>query len=1455
MQQDNTDVSPIRILHISDFHLNGKYVEDAKTLLNYLIDAIIGSGQQIDLVVFSGDMIDKGGKDFVGGINEAFSTFKEIVIDSICSKLKISPDRFIFTPGNHDVNTKKVNHYEDVGIENESMNNEDQVSQFIKGPELPRATQRIEDVKNFEKEFYTSNMGDRYHYGILASNFLYEIKGKSIGITSLNTVWRYNEESKRTNKIVLGKDQIRKSHEKIKDCQLKLAITHYDYLELPEFEKDEVAKMIAENYDAFFVGHTHSSNVYFMDIDTGYSFLHVRTAGSLIANNDIMSVDFQNAFHIVSYYPDHIEAVLYKQENGQFFNQDKNYGNIGDGSGIFYKKIPSKEESAESAIKRAQQEHKQQEEDFLKRISPFTTIEKYIAEVTDVFFKMDFVTCARIEEIMKTLKDSSIQNIHFLALSGMGKTRIIMEAFKNEDNVFYSPTANCTDPLRTLVRDRPDCTIIVDDCDNDQRRKLKKIIRTHGIDNRLITINNELSCDEEQVDGDVLIQFEYDEAKEVVNKLIETEKGIAQDENIVGIIKEYAGNIPYMAVLMIDAYKNRGTLRIDNSDALLKELLRGRNRKNENQEKVLKSIALFNPLGYSDPVDDEYEYVKNNCNIHHIFANQNIVDVVFSDTINIFLKKRKLIEYKGNCIRIRPKPLAEWLTEYWLTEYGDSLPGILENLNQQDSSLSNRLVRAFSSRIENMKDYSNAKELFDKLHNLDNGFFHDERIAFSEAGSRLFLSMGTVSPVMVAKNIHGLLANRETDKDWLEKNVTDDIRRNLVYALERIAILSKDAFPFVAKSLLILSDAENESFSNNSSGVFVQLFHILLAGTNAPLSSRIGILEENQDKKEYTAIIVRAIDAAFKSRDFSWFDTSGISQSLTKVDNDYNPTYQEVHEYWDKCANILISISERTNEYDTKIRKIVNEHISDYYHLNDIQTLTKLLTYYGEKCNYDWPEIRKTLRYNINYWSKNEEDKVIDSKKWFNLFEPKSFILRVKDAIENQYLENRKNFEQLHKEIYQVMDPYAREFVEKKIYLTDELPRILKDWEFQSHWMIQRIVNNKDISIVTHKEILEAIFNCVIQEDPNFESPFITQYCIELCKKRNDRYIDLVQSFQSKLYDNSYYRLSASIEGIIDDDSHSLLPVVISKYKQGNYDNYCIDNYLRRYSWQYRLDSILTITKELLQEEIDEDEVVFPYFTNGILLNNVQSISDDNILSEIERIVLSYSYMGKTFNTAHQVVELMSDILGMHYRPDFALQVHKKIVSVLSSNKITIHNPFDKIYETLLPKYQNVILERFFEDIAANDDRMKYYWEVHYSLGSGFGYGVGPLFKCDYESLKRACIKYPETLPERMAEMCPVVEPDKQPQDTFFWWLCDNFGDREDMLRGFSGNLGTYSYCGSASDSFADYIASREDILTPYLQHPNKTVQEWAQRQINSLRKEVQYERDSEEYSKMIHQR
>lgn len=1447
MQQDNSEISPIRILHFSDFHLNGDKIDDAQHVLNSMLKSLqqINTERQIDLVIFTGDMLEQGGVGYGNNLEQGFADFHLRVIKPILAVLNLPQDRFIFTPGNHDVNREADKRYFDNNLLSSSRD-VISINNLLKDSEIAEDLGKVDDFKRFEKEYYDNCDHITYCKGKFVSTFEMMINGYNIGISSLNTVWQCG---KGDNTPALGICQITECKEHLEGKDVKIALSHYPYYEL-EKEWKEIEELLSKEFDIYFSGHSHSGHSRFIAATNKNYFFDINTAGTLAANTYEHDEKYKNAFQIIDYTP-RIKYLIrrYFQINYQNFELDRN----GDYSPNGFKEfdIPANSSELEKIYRETVESNRVQRQYIFKsKIHPFVSIKEFIERPDNKVMEGEFIPIEKFDYIKEELLNGREHSIRIMALSGMGKTRIVAEAFReNNENVYYSRTGECENALMYLLNECQSTTLIIDNCRNEQLANIQKIVSESGKDVRVISIYN-IPTTSEKGSGVGLYEFGYEDTRPVVEAMIERDALINSNEVIKNTIKQYSGNIPLMAKLLIEAYRKTSTLNIENPDSVLQHFIQGSETENKYKIEVLRAISLFEPLGCDGDLEDEFDFLINSDTIHRIPDDVDVVRKYFHNTIEDF-ERRELLEHAGGCIRIRPIPLAEWLTSQWIQQNGSHFPEIFQQIQGCPQTLNNRLADALKRRFEGMVNNPQAVDLFNLLNNTTNGSFHDERIAFSDTGSRLFLSMGTVSPVMVAQNIFSLLKNREKDTEWVNKNITEDVRRNIVNALERIALLSVETFPYVASSLLILSSAENESFSNNSSGVFVQLFNILLAGTNAPLSVRAEILEENYVKPKYTSIIIRAIDAAFKSRNFTWFDTSGISQSATKINNDYNPTFEEVHNYWNRCADILIAISKQKSDYDISIKKIVDEHVFDFYHLNDLNTLTKLLTYYGEKCNYDWPELRKTLRFNIKYWSKNQKEKVEDSEKWYNLFSPKSFLLRVKDAIDNQYLEERKDFEQLHREIYEIMDPFAREFVEEKIYLTDELPIILKDWEFQSHWMIQKIVSNKDISIETHKEILEAIFNSVIREKNDFESPFITQYCIELCRERNGRYIDIVQSFQSKLYDNSFYRLSASIEGIIDDDSHSLLPVVISKYKQGNYDNYCIDNYIRRCGWQNGWKGILSITEEMLNEEIDE-EVVFSYFTNGVLLNNVKSISDDNILSQIERIVLSYSFEGKTFNTAHQVVELMSDILEIHNRPDFALQVHNKIVSVLSSNKITIHNPFDKIYEILLPKYQNSILEHLLEDIAAEDHRVKYYWEIHYSLGSGFGYGVGPLFKCDYEFLKQACIKYQKTLPERMADMCPVIEPDKRPQDTFFWWLCDNFGDREDVLRGFSGNMGTYSYSGPALASFADYIASREGILSPYLQHPKKTVQEWAQRQINSLRKEVQYERDNEEYTKMI---
>lgn len=89
----------LRILHFSDLHLV-KDEPSMKTLLMHFIQSMdeIQKDGNIDLVVFTGDLVDKGGCSF-GNIDAAFKEFEKVVITPIIEKLKLPKERFVFISG------------------------------------------------------------------------------------------------------------------------------------------------------------------------------------------------------------------------------------------------------------------------------------------------------------------------------------------------------------------------------------------------------------------------------------------------------------------------------------------------------------------------------------------------------------------------------------------------------------------------------------------------------------------------------------------------------------------------------------------------------------------------------------------------------------------------------------------------------------------------------------------------------------------------------------------------------------------------------------------------------------------------------------------------------------------------------------------------------------------------------------------------------------------------------------------------------------------------------------------------------------------------------------------------------------------------------------------------------------------------------------------------------------
>ena len=1420
----------MRILHFSDFHLDGNHIADSKSVLDYMMEALaeISNEHKIDLVLFSGDMLLQGGLGFNYDLKQGFEKFHEVVITPLMKCLGLPESRFIFTPGNHDIDRNADNKRLEMSLESDAQSLKG-IIDLVKDKEVESFTHRIDAFKSFENEYYSHFTGLSYKFGRFTSTFEMDIAGISVGIASLNSVWRCGEDD--AHKIALGLNQITEQCKPLEGKQLRIALTHYPISFLKEVEREDVRQKCAENFDLFFCGHSHRGYTNFQAPYKNEVFFEINASGTLAGNVYEEHAGYKNSFQIIDCEPG-VKYVVqtFWQPNYQKFELDrcefpdgKNEKFIPNAVGIL-------------KIYEAQQaELDNKKKELLKlSIEPFEKLQDFMNRPGNALMESAFISCDSIDKIMDDLCNGT-GNCRLMALSGMGKTRMIIETFKQKEGVFYSNAADCLRGLVSLLKNVVPSVVIIDNCNSALMYEAEKIMSEFGSHARLVTIYNVLTP-EEKATGGKLYELDYSSTEEIVDKMIEVSNIPQHEQQLVQIIKDRSGCIPYMALLLIRAYQAKGTLELENPDFVLSAILKGNNTLNEQTMDALRAISLFDPLGKDNGVGDEYEYVTHSYMIHHIKLQQNVVDTEFKDVVRDY-ENRQLLEHEGSCIRVRPRPLAEWLTESWLEKHGN-FAEVIENINKQEDELKRRLFRALSNRIKQMTNSKFAPQIFDALNNPQTGSFHDERIAFSKAGSQLFLSMGVVSPVMVAKNLNSLLQSKSIN--WLREELDSDARRNLVWTLENICRYEV-AFEDAAKCLAKLAIAENEDIANNATGQFVQLFHLYLSGTKANFKQRISMLQALRTDERYLPLILQAIDNAFNTGPFHRSNTCGIDEN----DEEYIPNGQDIDFYWRDCSIILKGILEEKKDLLPKIKKLFEHHIGELARIGAKDVLFDILEFIGEKCHYDWIEARNALALYLGRWFDGTEEQRTEYQAMLDKFVPKNFYDKLSAFIKDNHCKIGEDYLAYAKKMEERLMPLAQEFLNDKIYETEDFVKLLADKQLYNNWFIKDLaVLSKDSS--TMAELFTAILKAVFSFTKDYAENFIPNYISFIGEN------EIVKNFIGNIESAGYCRLSASIFGVLDKNERPYLMHLIQGYQNGKYNDDSILQYLRRYNYQ-SIDDVFAIFGELKDGGVNEKAVGYPFLLDHTFLINKEDIKKFNHLVEYKEILLAFDFKDSSRFLNQQVVSHVDDLLKFTEDKDLAYRFHQRIMQVLSSLDY-VDNPFDNIYFTLLPKYQDVILDDLLKHLASSNLLLAYHITLYLNLGSGMGSGRGPLFQCDNGKLKVACYKYPDRLPARLAQLCPVyefsTEGRKNSFSEFFLWLCDHFGDQQGMLDEFGSNMGTFSWCGF--DGFSDFIAQQLLCIKPLLAHKNPTVRHWAERQMKYVKSEVIREKGNEAYEKMI---
>lgn len=1400
----------MRILHLSDLHIKrvGNKLDDAERCSYNLCNQVevIQSVSPIDFIFITGDLVDKGGNSF-DSIHDGFEVVNNIVIIPLLKITGLPKSRVILVPGNHDVEGGRITDHFD---EKYPMNNESDVNWIFN--EIGNESQigkdaiaRLEAYNSYAYRFAPSHLDESHKKcSPLANHFLFDVDNHKIGISCLCSPWRCDKLGE-TKNLVLGIRQMNEADPLLGKVDCRIALMHHDPSLIADWEKKDVKSIILKKYDVLFLGHTHLSDDTVLDNEKG------RTAyccASGIITDNIGGNNYKNGFEVIDIDIDmkSIEIRRYIHHEDESFGLDLNFGI----QGVSTLKFGSR-----------------------RKIYPLNNILLNSKDHSSVL-----ILSNRLEEVKKELLNSKKQKLLIGAFSGLGKTRLVYEAAldiyrnhedcANKEEFYYCEQSFDSEELRNELeafivchREKPS-VLILDNVSYDFFSYVASIMRYKN-NIRIVGLTNKVLDIPEDVQDYMTIT--PNDMKVAVDEYIEAKIANREDSFSAKIdIKKFSHGFPMLAVALVEKYNKGENINIHDADDLLNICWNDHGQRDSQESQMLKLISLFQPFPMSEETFDA------------ILGSKCFTSLSDLDKADKLRLRRKVINNYGNTIlevteggmTIRPYPLAMHLAKQWIKEYGD--PTLLKELGKYIQNLDERLrdpiIECMCGRLQKMDDDPTAVALVAELTG-DAGFFGDENVVCSELGSRLILAMSTVNPLAVSNVIYKVFSCKLAEE--IPNMISSQTRNNLLWAL-RYIIFDEASFEKGIEILGKFGLAETESYSNNSRQTFIDAFHILLPGTEINLTERLRIINKFAvSKLESYRLTPLAIKGALACGHF--VRTGGNTFGSGRKE-DYNPTNNDVIEYWKGVIKLSIELIEE-GEFLDEFADIIRTNLFMWSGRGMTFLLIPLLEAFGKKDGYslhlsgsDW----LSFIGNVERTSSTHPEVLGKVKDLYPLFIKEDFISEL-DAVAYQFHENVKfSFEDYWERVFEYFSPVIHKFIDNKIYENPEiLKRLLFNNDVHANYfapVLNSIITNEQLA-----EIWSQIYQQIGNDDELYDSTLLA-YLLSSAKEKQS-----TEDFLEKLYLDGHHRLYIASMAKTETTELSRLSILKERYASKDF----IADYLKNVN-VYLSEDFLNGLFSFLEVSFDENYGTIIEF---ILRNHlwVDRLSDQH-LDIISQMLTKIDISQLHSRDEREFWELVVHLLKKKHDSNLVSILNRKILRNFAEN---MHDSQSGcFYEEAFKNYIEDIWEEFAE--ALFGDNPSLFWHISHAI-CGYSLHSGMLFNLPERYLENALEKYPTNAPSRLARLCPLYDISNTESRFAKWpqYLIDHYGDRDEVLGSLSCNMGSFSCVGSVIPLYRRQI----EVLMPLKKHHINKVRNWADTQISNLEQSIKYEQANEDFRRL----
>ncbi len=1063
----------------------------------------------------------------------------------------------------------------------------------------------------------------------------------------------------------------------------------------------------------------------------------------------------------------------------------------------------------------------------------------------------NFKTNPEIDALIKKIRTDTFnkKNIRIEGVSGIGKTRLICEAFSPgfkdpdgnfevirkaiSDSVIYfdigkGNSQNIFDLIRSVVTTYP-AILILDNCDPINHDKfLQEILRTGSLQTlisidyeKISSANNEF-CEIFQLKGEMF--------NSVVEEILKNEYTDSQlsNQDIEYLIKFSEGN-PKMAINFVKAAINKSDLNQGFDKELLEKLIFGRESINELDFNILKLCSVFKYFEY--PSEDFYSIDKNGyiLLLEHVNFFSSYLKIE-TNSIERIIKKyleKVVLERRGNKIVIRPNPLSLKLSIlFW------------EELNIVDyesfiQSIPKNLITPLVDQLSQLGSVGKAKELVETIWGV-NGNFSTAEILNSNMGSRLFRSIVTVNPKATAKVLTKNYLNQP--KEYLETIVEG--RQNLVWALEKLCF-REETFVESAKVLMCFAVAEIETYySNNATNYFTQLFRIFLAGTEVGYTPRTEVLIwalEKQDS-DFDALVIKACERAFTPMSNLHKMGGAENQGGLLPLEDYRPISAiEINEYREKIIELLLRFISHKNEFQLSAQRVIYNNISDLFEFKyEIDKLRIIIDIICENI-VDRDDLLNSLYSQVSFIRLNEAQRQfindyierlktnsIEERILYNVSEPKIIIRTIKD--EEGYDDKGKRLAEKFAEdvISEKIDirPYFKNLLIGNQYNTFDFGKKLSELSGYNQDFVDDLISviltlekeQHNISFlfgyisVLEPEKINKIFNIFISKKSSFA--FNILRFIEISFESVLKLIDLVKNHN--IQSNKLEIIKYNVVKLNPDDLIKYFDL-IKNLENGHIiimDTFSILIWVSKND-QFQIDeSILIYIKSVVEEE-------------NLLINiNTSRTIDLYSWQEMMAFLINKFQDKICINIAYQIVEYQTSL------------------SFFSRGELHIANianmTLDVDFENCWHIYSKLILEK---------DTIQF-WNI-FDMSFISGVTANHPFFCNDTRNKKLLswlLKNKEIAPW-IIRVAPLYDENGQDWFSFTEELINIFGKQKHFIEELSCNLHSMTTWGSR----VPFLKSRLKLVEQLKDHKIKEVKDWAISEIESYEKSIKIEEIKDE--------